>query len=76
MTEARPRTIVHLGEKLLPKHLETIYLTVQPARVDGGAKFDCHDMGCLSSYRGCLMHCDGHRLSTKTIYKVDRMVSS
>lgn len=44
------------------------------AKLEGGSKLDCHDMGCLSSYRGCLMHCDGHRLATKTIYLVDRML--
>lgn len=38
-----------------------------------GEVLDIHDLGCLSSYRGCLMHCDGHRLGMKTIYRVDEM---
>lgn len=46
------------------------------SKIGEGMKLDCHDLGCLSSYRGCLMHCDGHRLASKTIYVVDRMVSS
>lgn len=41
-------------------------------KLAGGAKLDCHDLGCLSSYRGCLMHCDGWRLGLKTVYRIDR----
>lgn len=41
-------------------------------KLAGGSELDCHDMGCLSSYRGCIMHCDGWRLGQKTVYRIDR----
>ena len=46
------------------------------ANLKAGLDITPTERGCLSAYRGCLMHCDGYRLYKNSIYKADALLIS